>query len=330
MHPLTRFFKYLEKIDFTVVPARGHLNERDLTEWYPDWYYEFMEIDEVRNRPYRDTIREVVSGKVVLDVGTGRRALWAVCCARAGAKRVYAIEANERAYHSSLKFVRSQGIDNVHLIHGFSDKVSLPERCEILVHEIVGCIGSSEGMVTFVEDARQRLLTPESVLIPQRCTTYFLLVEDPQLRWAERAFSYAMNGLRGVDSFSFFRYYGFPHTAALSKPHVLEDIVFRRDPELHTDQRFVVRVERDGLLRGVCFFMRLHVSETRIIDTWDSKTSWSNPYIRFKTPTPVRAGDVVEVATQSDLSGHPSYSVTLTHQANGSPREIGQYAWTGD
>jgi hypothetical protein len=330
MHPLTRFFKHLEKIDFRVVAARGHLNERDLTEWYPDWYYELMENDEVRNRPYRDTIREVVSGKVVLDMGTGRKALWAVCCARAGAKRVYAIEANERAYRLSLRFLRSQGIDNVSLIHGFSDKVSLPERCEVLVHEIVGCIGSSEGMVACVEDAKQRLLTPDHLLIPQRCTTYLLLVEDPQLRWAERGFNYAMNGLRGVDSFSFFRYYGFPRSAVLSQPHVFEDIVFGQNPPLHTEARFVVRIERDGLLRGVCFFIRLNVSETRMIDTWNSKTSWSIPYIRFKTATPVRIGDLVEVATLSDLSGHPSYSVTLNRQESDSLREIGHYAWTGD
>src|SRR5262249_46487495 len=158
-----------ERIEFQVVPARGHLDERELTEWYPDWYYEYMETDEVRNRPYRDTIREKVAGKVVLDVGTGRKAMWAACCAREGAKRVYEIEANKRAYQSSQRFLRSQGIDNVVLIHGFSDQVNLPERCDVLVHEIVGCIGSSEGMVGFVKDARQRLLTPAATLIPERC-----------------------------------------------------------------------------------------------------------------------------------------------------------------
>jgi hypothetical protein len=330
MHPLTKFFRYLEKINFPLAAARGHLDERQLTEWYPDWYYEFMETDEVRNCPYRDTIREAVAGKVVLDVGTGRKALWAACCARAGAKRVYAIEANKRAYQASRRFLRSQGMDNVTLIHGFSDKVHLPEPCDILVHEIVGCIGSSEGMVAFVQDARRRLLTTNPVLIPRRCTTYLVLVEDPRLRWAERAFSYAMNGLRGVDSFSFFRYYSFPHSAALSRPCVFEDIAFGQDAPLYTENRFAVHVERDGVLRGVCFFMQLHVSETRVIDTWNSKTSWSTPYIRFETGTSVHAGDVVEVATRSYLSGHPSYAVALTHQAGGSTREIGQYAWTGD
>ena len=107
MHALTRFFDYLRRIDFPLVLAREHLTDRELTEWYPDWYYELMEIDEARNRHYSEAIREAVSGKVVLEVGTGNKALWAVCCARAGAKRVYAIEANERAYQAARSFLLS-------------------------------------------------------------------------------------------------------------------------------------------------------------------------------------------------------------------------------
>src|SRR6516165_5630362 len=140
MHPLTRFLNYLKRKDISLALAREHLTDRDLTEWYPDWMYEIMETDEVRNQAYEDVIREMVSGKVVLEVGTGRKALWAVCCARAGAKRVYAVEANERAYRASLRFLRSQKIDNVHLVCGFSDQVRLPEPCEVLVHSLVGDI----------------------------------------------------------------------------------------------------------------------------------------------------------------------------------------------
>jgi hypothetical protein len=330
MHPLTRFFNYLKKIDFALVVARDHLADRDLTEWYPDWYYELMETDEVRNRPYRDAIREAVAGKVVLDLGTGRRALWAVCCAEAGARKVYAIEANERAYQSALKYVRSRGMDGVTLIHGFSDKVSLPERCDVLVHEIVGCIGSSEGMVAAVADARRRLLKPDAVLIPRRCTTHVLLVEDPRLRWSEWAFSYLMRGMQRFNSLTYIRFYGFPHEAALSEPHVFEDVRFEQEPRLLADGRLVLRVKQDGLLRGVCFFIRLHVSEARVIDTWEGHTSWSTPYVRFRAATPVRTGDAVELAVRSDLSGNPRYSVTATLVAGTSRHEVGHYAWSGD
>jgi hypothetical protein len=259
VHPLTVFLNYIKRKDFSQALAREHLSDRDLTEWYPDWLYEVMEADEVRNQAYQDVIREAVSGKVVLELGTGREALWAVCCAKAGAKRVYAIEANKRAYQAALKYLRSKRIDNVHLVCGFSDQVQLPERCEVLVHSLVGDIGSSEGMIRFVEDAKRRLLTPDAIHIPGRSETYVVLAEDPKLRPAEWAVSYVMRGLRRFEALSFVWFYGFPHPAALSEPQVFEDFVFPESPQLHTDTRLVMEIKRDGELRGVCFFIRLYV-----------------------------------------------------------------------
>jgi hypothetical protein len=327
---LTRFLNYIKRQDFSLALAREHLSDRDLTEWYPDWMYEVMETDEVRNQAYQDVIRETVSGKVVLELGTGRKALWSVCCAKAGAKRVYAIEANKRAYEAALKYLRSKRIDNVHLVCGFSDQVQLPERCEVLLHSLVSDIGSSEGMIRFIEDAKRRLLTPDAIHIPERSTTYVVLAEDPKLRLAERAVSYAMRGLRRFEALSFVWFYGFPHPAALSEPQVFEDFVFRESPQLHSNTRLFMEIKRDGELRGVCFFIRLCVSETRVVDSWVSPTTWSTPYVRLKAPTPVRKGEFVEMSIQSDLSGNPSYSLQLMREVNGALREIGQYAWSGD
>jgi hypothetical protein len=330
MHPLTRFFNYLKRIEFSLALEREHIGDRDLTEWYPVWLYELMETDEVRNRAYRDAIRETVEGKVVLELGTGRKALWAVCCAQAGAKRVYAIEANRKAYESSQRFLRSRKIDNVHLIWGFSDKVEVPERCQVLVHDLVGDIGSSEGMVPFIEDAKRRMLTADAIHIPRRCTTYFVLVEEPRLGLAERAFSYGMRGFRRLDDITFVRFFGFPRAAAISRPQVFEDVVFDQAPELRTDERLAVEVERDGELRGILFFIRLHLSDQRSIDTWASHTTWSTPYVRLKAPVRVRKGDRVQVGIQRDLSGNPRYAVQLMYTAGGSASEIGRYAWAGD
>jgi hypothetical protein len=273
MHQLTRFLNYLKHKEFSMALAREHLSDRDLTGWYPDWMYEAMETDEVRNQPYREVIREAVSGKVVLEVGTGRKALWAVYCSRAGAKRVYAIEANKRAYQSSLRFLRSKKIENVHLISGFSDKVHLPERCDVLVHDLVGDIGSSEGMIPFIEDAKRRLLTPDAIHIPHRCTTLIVLAEDPKLQLAEWAFSYLLRGLRPFDSLTFVRFFGFPYSPALSEPQVVEDFVFHQAPRLRTSTRLAVEIKRGGELRGVLFFIRLFVGETKVVDSWSSQTS---------------------------------------------------------
>jgi hypothetical protein len=330
MHPVTRFLDYLKRKRVSLALAREHLTDRDLAKWYPDWMYEVMENDEVRNWAYQDVIRETVAGKVVLELGAGRKALWAVCCARAGAKKVYAIEANKRACRAARRFLRSRGIDNVRLVCGFSDRVRLPERCDVLVHSLVGDIGSCEGMVRFVEDAKRRLLTPDALHIPQRCTTYVVLAEDPKLRLADRVLSCALRGLRPFEGLSFVWFFGFPHAAALSEPHVFEDVVFRQAPQLRTNTRLGMEIKRDGELRGVCFFIRLYVGGTRVVDSWASRTAWSTPYVRLKAPAPVRKGDRVDMITQSDLSGNPSYSLQLTHHADGAVKELGRYAWSGD
>jgi protein arginine N-methyltransferase 1 len=330
MHPLTRFFNYLKRIEFSLAVKREHLSERQQVEWYPDWMYELMETDEIRNQPYRDTIREVVAGKVVLELGTGRKALWAVCCALAGAQKVYAVEANKQAYQQSLTLLKARNIDNVHLICGFSDKITLPERCEVLVHDLIGNIASSEGMIPFIEDAKRRLLTPDAVHIPQRCVTCTVLADDPTLTLAERTFSYALRGFQRLDRLRFVRVFGFRPQDALSEPSVFEDFTFHQAQEFQHSVRLDMEIKRDGVLQGVFFFLRIYFNDTRVLDTWASHTCWEKPFVRFTQPTRVKAGDRVELCIQSDLSGTPRYSLQLAHQVNGSAKPIGEYAWAGD
>jgi len=330
MHPLTRFFNYLKRIEFCLAVEREHLSERQQVEWYPAWMYELMETDEIRNQPYRDTIRDAVAGKVVLELGTGRKALWAICCAEAGARKVYAVEANKRAYEESLAYLKSRNIDNVHLIYGFSDKITLPERCDVLVHDLIGNIASAEGMIPFIEDAKRRLLVPDAVHIPQRCVTCAVLAEDPTLTLAEKSFSYVLRGFKRLDRLPFVRVFGFQPRDALSEPSVFEDFTFRQGQQFQRSVRLDMEIKRDGVLQGVFFFLRIYFNDTRVLDTWASPTCWETPFVRFKQPTRVKEGDRVELCIQSDLSGTPSYSLQLAHQVNGSAKRIGEYAWAGD
>lgn len=329
MHPLTALFNYFQRTGFILAVVRPHLSDRDTTQWYPDWIYEVMETDEVRNQAYRTAIRNTVRNKVVLELGTGRKALWATACAKAGARKVYAIEANPKSYESSLKYLRDAGIQSVELLHGFSDRVELPERCEVLVHDLIGSIGSSEGMVPFIEDAKGRMLTPDAVHIPRRCTTYAVLSEDPRLRLRETIFSYFARGFKRFDSLSFVRFFGFPESAVLSEAKVFEDIVFDRVPELDNNRNLRFEITRDGQLRGVCFFIRLYLDEATCVDTWEHRTNWFIPYVRLKSVASVRKGDVVEVAVHANISGNPTYSLRLTHMTGGSTRDIGSHSWSG-
>lgn len=101
----------------------------------------------------------------------------ALIAARAGARKVYAIEANAEAVRRAREAV-SRATDVppgvIEVLEGFSTAVTLPEKADLLVAEIVGSIASEEGLHATMRDAQARHVKrpydPASY-IPNRCQT---------------------------------------------------------------------------------------------------------------------------------------------------------------
>ncbi len=95
----------------------------------------------------------------VLDIGTGPHAVLALLAAKAGARKVYAVEANAEAAQRARAFVAQEGwADVVEVIDGFSTSLALPELVDVCVSEIVGSIASEEGLYATIRDAHARLV----------------------------------------------------------------------------------------------------------------------------------------------------------------------------
>ena len=143
--------------------------------------YVAMAEDQTRTPKFEQAIRRRLAGTadlVVLDIGTGPFCLLGLIAARAGAKRVYAVEANADAAAQARAAVTAASDvqpGTVVIVQGFSSDISLPEKCDVLVAEIVGSIASEEGIVGTYRDAQRRLLKapadPRSY-IPQRVQTW--------------------------------------------------------------------------------------------------------------------------------------------------------------
>ena len=123
--------------------------------------------DTVRVEAYRDALAaRVRPGDVVVDVGTGTGIL-AMLAARAGAARVWAIEAGP-VIGLAERLIAENGLsETVRLVRGEAEHVELPEPADLLVSETMGTWLLQEGGLSAVASARDRLLKPGGVILPE-------------------------------------------------------------------------------------------------------------------------------------------------------------------
>jgi len=136
---------------------------------------ESMLLDRARCDAFREAIRRTVKpGDVVVDLGAGT-GLLSFFAAQAGARRVYAIEANAIA-DVAAELIEVNGFrERITLIRNNSMKVRLPERCDVLISEILSvfCF-DEENAIEFIADARERFLKPGGRIIPQAADTFVM------------------------------------------------------------------------------------------------------------------------------------------------------------
>jgi protein arginine N-methyltransferase 1 len=141
-------------------------------------------------------------GDVVLDIGTGTGVL-AVAAARAGARRVYAVEATDIADVARRVFEANGVDDRVTLVPGWSRQIELPEKVDLLVAEVIGNEPFEEEILETTLDARRRLLRPGARLVPHALTLLARPVRLPEAELRQRTFGRAAidrwRSLYGID-----------------------------------------------------------------------------------------------------------------------------------
>lgn len=144
----------------------------------PDIHIDMLN-DTQRTHAFLDAIAATVKADdVVLDIGTGTGIL-AVAAAKAGARKVYAIEATQMA-QTARKFIQQNGFsETIEVIQQWSTNISLPERANILVSEIIGNEALDENILQVFGDAQDRLLSPNAIILPQKLNLYLVPIDIP-------------------------------------------------------------------------------------------------------------------------------------------------------
>jgi precorrin-6B methylase 2 len=104
-------------------------------------------------------------GGVVADIGAGTGVL-ALMAVDAGASRVYAIEREPIAAIGRRITSRHPQGSRIVFLRGDSSRVSLPERVDLVVSDLIGYFGFEAGLFEVLADARRRHLAPGGATIP--------------------------------------------------------------------------------------------------------------------------------------------------------------------
>ena len=143
--------------------------------------YGSMIRDATRMSAYVEALRQAVTpGCVVLDIGTGT-GIFALLACQFGAGKVYALESDDVISVARESAAANGYAERIECIQQLSTQVRLPERADVIVADLHGWLPLYHNSIPSLIDARQRLLAPDGVLIPQQETLWAAVVEAPNL-----------------------------------------------------------------------------------------------------------------------------------------------------
>ena len=142
--------------------------------------YGAMIADVGRTSAYGDALAlMVLPGATVLDLGTGPGIMALLAC-RAGARKVYAVEADDVIQIAREAAAASGFADRIQFLQARSLDLELPERVDGIVADVRGVLPQFGGGIVSLIDARERFLKSDGWMIPSRDSLFVAVVECPE------------------------------------------------------------------------------------------------------------------------------------------------------
>jgi histone-arginine methyltransferase CARM1 len=309
--------------------------------------------DLVRTTAYHDAVtrnRKDFEGKVVIDVGTGSGIL-AWFAVKAGAKRVYAIEASSAAERAA-QLMEANGLsEKIIVIREPIESVTIPEKVDIIISEPMGFMLVHERMLESYIIARDRFLRPGGKMFPATGSIYIAPFSDSAIYADQKAKAsfWNTNDFFGLDLSSLTSaalddhfsqpIVGFIDPSSLLSTHTLaKTINFEKDRAdslrcIDLQSEFVA--SKTGLCHGLAawFDVAFDGSEERIVlDTGPNSpgTHWYQCRILLREPIAVNEGQRLSATLRMVGNDRYSYDLTLTIALPGTERAMAFSSSTND
>jgi len=267
-----------------------------------DEHREFLQ-DRARIEALTRAISEVVHpGAVVADLGSGTGILGLLAC-RAGAARVYSVD-DSGMTGPARKIARDCGVaDRMTFLDGHSARVTLPERVDVIVSDIIGRIGFLSGGAAALIDTRERWLRPGGVIMPAVVHTWIAPVEHDGLYaqvdfWNQHPAGFNMSAVREGAANT-----GYPHhfdLADLLAPGLAAVSCDYRSGSAELARGEVAFVvTRPGTLHGFAAWFSAELSPSVVMTNAPGapdRIVRRNAFLPVEAPVVLQVGDTVHVS----------------------------------
>jgi len=292
--------------------------------------YLAMVEDAVRTPAYLAAMAVTIRpGDRVLEIGTGF-GYFAVHACRLGAAHVWAVEPNDAVAHGRALAEANGCADRITFVQGFSERLTLPERADVLVEDLRGISPLHGSRLAVLRDARDRLLASAARRVPLRDLLFLAPAELPAdlARLAPDA-PPAPHGISVAPIRALL-----PH--AVHRTRAEADVLLasgaewaRLDyvdlPDADPAGEAVWTVERDGTLAGFVSWFATTLAPGIGFDTGPSagRTVYDRGFLPLGEPIAVRAGDRASVRVRTRFDGTEyvwAWDTEVQHAAGGVER----------
>jgi histone-arginine methyltransferase CARM1 len=303
--------------------------------------------DLIRTSAYHDAVtrnRKDFEGKIVVDVGTGSGIL-AWFAVKAGAKKVYAIEASSAAERAAQLMMANGLSGKIIVIREPIESVTIPEQADVIISEPMGFMLVHERMLESYIIARDRFLRPGGRMYPSTGSIYMAPFTDSAIYADQKAkasfwnttdfFGLDLSSLTSAaldDHFSQ-PIVGFIDPTTLLSSHQLAKLIQfekdRADSLRCIDMQSEFIASKTGLCHGlaVWFDVAFDGSEERIVlDTgpYSPGTHWYQCRILLREPIAVNEGQRISATLKMLGNDRYSYDLSLTIALPGTERAKAQ------
>ena len=272
--------------------------------FFPEWHVSMMR-DEVRNIAFRKALQGINwKGKTVLEIGTGA-GLLAMMIAKSGAEHVYTCESNTVLANGALRIFRDNKLeDKITVIPKKSSEIvvglDLPKPADVLVTETLGSDFLSESILSILDDARDRLLSPGALVMPARVSLFGCLISSQALRKNITVDGFGDIDLTGFNCFPQYKNYHFFDANTMQYDSLSSSQTLLKadltSGKVETNSAVNFKVKKGGACDGIMYWMSVDVDEEHSFSSspandLQNRTHWRQCAFLFENTVYLEPGD---------------------------------------